>query len=103
MPMLAAAAAVIVPTDTQDDDVMRALIDNAGPIAMCFVVALGIALVFLYRSMRKQMSRIDPSIPESDRERARDAADELPLAPDGPADPAGPAVDEPSDDEPTVR
>ncbi|MHB1065849.1 MAG: hypothetical protein ACYC2Z_00250 [Candidatus Nanopelagicales bacterium] len=47
----------------QDPDVLRKLIDDAGPIAFAFVIALGVALFVLFRSMNKQMKRIDPNLP----------------------------------------
>ena len=55
-------------------DAMSKLIDDAGPIAMAFVVALGVAIYFLWRSMRKQMARIDPSLTPGpdDIEQAKD-------------------------------
>ena len=60
----------------EDPDVLSRLIDDAGPIAMAFVVAIGIALFFLFRSMSKQLKRIDPELPAGvdDREQARDRA-----------------------------
>ena len=68
--MIAAIARVLV--ETTDPDVQKSLIDDAGPIAMAFVVALGIAMVFLWKSMSKQMKRIDPNLPagHEDREQA---------------------------------
>jgi hypothetical protein len=66
------AALANVLAETTDPDEQRSLIDNAGPIAMAFVVVLGIAVFLLYRSMTKQMKRIDPSLPSGrdDREQA---------------------------------
>lgn len=55
----------------QDPDVLRKLIDDAGPIAFAFVIVLGVALFWLFRSMNKQMKRIDPDLPS---ERADDAS-----------------------------
>ncbi len=46
-----------------DPDQMRRLIDNAGPLAMAFLVVLGVAIWLLFRSMRKQLGRIDPDLP----------------------------------------
>lgn len=39
------------------DDAMKSVIDKAGPIALLFVLALGVALFFLIRSMNKQLKR----------------------------------------------
>ena len=49
--------------DAFNDDVMSALIDNAGPIAMLFVVLIAIALFFLFRSMKRQLKRVDENFP----------------------------------------
>ena len=49
--------------DAFNDDVMSALIDNAGPIAMLFVVLIAIALFFLFRSMKRQLRRVDENFP----------------------------------------
>jgi len=61
-------------TETSDPDQQRSLIDQAGPIAGLFVLVLGIAIFFLWKSMSKQMKRIDPSLPtgRDDREQALD-------------------------------
>lgn len=57
-----------------DPDAMRKLIDNAGPLAMAFLVALGVAIWLLFRSLRRQLGRIDPELPPGpkDLEQARD-------------------------------
>lgn len=61
-------------TETADPDQQRSLIDQAGPIAGLFVLVLGIAIFFLWKSMTKQMKKIDPSLPtgRDDREQALD-------------------------------
>ena len=46
-----------------DDDAMKSVIDKAGPIALLFVVLLGIALYFLWRSMNRQLKRVDENLP----------------------------------------
>lgn len=48
----------------QDQDQMKSVIDQAGPVAMAFVVALGIAVFLIWKSMSKQMKRIDPNLPK---------------------------------------
>jgi hypothetical protein len=60
--------------ETTDPDQQRSLIDDAGPIAGAFVLSLGIAIFFLWRSMSKQLKKIDPSLPSGrdDREQALD-------------------------------
>ncbi len=72
--LLAVHAAVL--TETADPDEQKTLIDNALPIAGLFVLVLLIAVFFLWRSMNKQIKRIDPSLPEGrdDREQAMDRA-----------------------------
>jgi hypothetical protein len=71
----------------EDEDQMKSLIDDAGPIAMAFIVLLGVALFFLWRSMNKQLKRIDPALPE-----------EEPAEPVIPEDPDGPTASGPDDD-----
>ena len=62
--------------ETTDPDVQKSLIDNALPIAGLFVLALLVAVFFLWRSMTKQMKKIDPTLPagRDDEEQARDRA-----------------------------
>ena len=66
-------AAIIRLADDQQSQ-MGKLIDDAGPIAGTFVLVLGIALFFLWRSLSKQIKRIDPALPagEHDEEQERD-------------------------------
>ena len=66
---------VMVIADDQQDE-MSKLIDDAGPVAGLFVLVLGIFVFLLWRSMRKQLKRIDPTLPEGrhDREQAADRA-----------------------------
>lgn len=60
----------------QDPSKLQEIIDQAGPIAGLFVLLLGIALWLLFRSMNRQMKRIDPALPmgRHEQERAEDAA-----------------------------
>lgn len=46
-----------------DQDELKAVIDRAGPIAMMFVIALGIAIFVIWRAMKRSISRIDPELP----------------------------------------
>lgn len=71
----ALATAAVVAEDI-DPDSRESLIDNALPIAGLFVLVLLVAMFFLWRSMSKQMKKIDPSLPDGpdDREQARDRA-----------------------------
>lgn len=46
-----------------DQDELKAVIDRAGPIAMMFVIALGIAIFIIWRAMKRSISRIDPELP----------------------------------------
>lgn len=71
-----AVAASVVADDSEDQ--MKKLIDDAGPIAMFFIVLLGVALFFLWRSLNRQMKKIDPDLPTDE-----EAADESDLAPGG--------------------
>lgn len=61
-------------SETVNPDEQRQLISGALPIAGLFVLVLGLALFFLWRSMTKQMRKIDTSLPEGrdDREQALD-------------------------------
>jgi hypothetical protein len=63
-----------IPHETTDPDILRQLVDSALPIAGLFVLVLGVVVFFLWRSMRRQMSRIDPSLPggANDRLQAED-------------------------------
>ena len=71
----ALATAAVVAEDI-DPDSRESLIDNALPIAGLFVLVLLVVMFFLWRSMSKQMKKIDPSLPDGpdDREQARDRA-----------------------------
>ena len=63
-----------VVAETSDPDQMKVLVDNALPIAGLFVLVLGVAMYFLWRSLNKQVKKIDPSLPagEHDREQELD-------------------------------
>ncbi len=60
--------------DPPDVEQQQQLISGALPIAGLFILVLGIALYLLWRSMRKQIGRIDASLPAGadDREQALD-------------------------------
>ena len=58
-----------------DQEELKAVIDRAGPIALLFVVALGVAVFFIARSMNRQMKKINPDLPKGVDEQRR-AADE---------------------------
>lgn len=49
--------------EVADDDAMKSVIDNAGPIAMLFVVLIAVAMFFLFRSMKRQLKRVDEHFP----------------------------------------
>ncbi len=59
-----------------DPDTKESLIDGALPIAGLFVAVLMFVVFLLWRSMSKQMRKIDPSLPDGpdDQEQARDRA-----------------------------
>lgn len=71
-----AAAVGSVLAEEVDPEARATLIDNALPIAGLFVLVLLGVMYLLWRSMSKQMKRIDPSLPNGpdDREQARDRA-----------------------------
>lgn len=48
---------------------LKPLIDAAIPISGLFVLALAIAIYFLWRSLNKQVSRINPELPAGPHER----------------------------------
>lgn len=45
------------------DDAMKSVIDQAGPIALAFILLLGVALVVLYKSMNRQLKKVDENLP----------------------------------------
>jgi hypothetical protein len=53
---------------------LSSVIDSAGPVAGLFVLLLAVAVVVIWRSMNRQIKRIDPSLPmgRDDREQAAD-------------------------------
>lgn len=55
------------------DDPLKPLIDKAIPISGLFVLALAVAVFFLWRSMNKQVRRINPDLPEGAADLQRDA------------------------------
>lgn len=59
----------------ETDPDLSAVIDGAGPITGLFVLLLVVALVFIFRSMARQMRKISPELPEGrdDRQQAEDA------------------------------
>lgn len=61
MTLLALVAAL--PAETTDPDEQQSLISGALPIAGVFVALLLVAVFFLWRSLRKQIGKIDTSLP----------------------------------------
>jgi len=55
---------------------LEQVIDKAGPIAGLFVLVLGIALFLLFRSMSKQLKKVNPELPmgKDDLQQAQDRA-----------------------------
>ena len=49
--------------EAADDEAMKSVIDKAGPIAMLFVVLIAVALYLLFRSMKRQLKRVDEQFP----------------------------------------
>ena len=72
MTLLSLLAAV--PAETTNPEEQQALISGALPIAGLFVAVLLVAVFFLWRSLRKQIGKIDSSLPagRDDREQALD-------------------------------
>jgi len=65
---LGVLAAVAAPSSNSDDI-------GAGVIAFLIVAAMGVALVFLLRSMNKQLQKITPAPGAGDGEDAKEPAD----------------------------
>ncbi len=65
---------LVVIAETTDPVKQQQLISGALPIAGLFVLVLGIALFFLWRSLNKQIGRIDADLPSGPdaAEQARD-------------------------------
>ena len=72
IPTLVLAGLVLAEEPNPDE--LKVQVDNALPIAGLFVLLLLIAVFFLWRSMSKQMKKIDPNLPagRDDREQAMD-------------------------------
>jgi len=66
--------AQVLPAETVNPEEQQSLISGALPIAGIFVLALLIALFVLWKSMNKQMRKIDSSLPSGrdDQEQALD-------------------------------
>lgn len=56
-----------------DDEGVKIAIGEAGPIAFLFVLAMGIAVFIIFRSMNKQMKRISPDLPKGTDDRRQEA------------------------------
>jgi hypothetical protein len=56
------------------DTDMSSIIDSAGPITGLFILLVAIAIFVIWKSMNRQMKRIDPNLPmgRDDREQAAD-------------------------------
>jgi hypothetical protein len=57
-----------------NDQEMSSLIDSAGPITGLFVALVAVAIFVIYKSMTRQMKRINTDLPmgPDDREQAAD-------------------------------
>ena len=73
----AAWASVALDANEDKQNEIAKLIDDAGPIAGLFVLVLGIALFLLWRSMSKQLKRIDPGLAEGPGDREQDLDEQL--------------------------
>ena len=63
----------MVTVEMASDD-LNSLIEGAGPMAGLFMLLLAGAVVVIWKSMNRQMKRIDPSLPMG-REDGEQAAD----------------------------
>jgi hypothetical protein len=61
--------AAVAASSSSSDDV------SAGVVAFLIVAAMGVALVFLLRSMNKQFRKITPAPGDTDGEEAKEPAD----------------------------
>jgi hypothetical protein len=59
----------------ETDRQLSELIDGAGPVTGLFVLLLVVALIIIFRSMAKQMRKINPDLPlgPEDRQQAEGA------------------------------
>ena len=55
--------------DPTDD--LNAVIDGAGPIAGLFILLLGIAVFIIWKSMNRQLKKIDSNLPPGRADRRR--------------------------------
>lgn len=55
------------------EDNLKPLIDAAIPLSGLFILILAVAVFFLWRSLNKQVRKIDPSLPEGEHDLERDA------------------------------
>jgi hypothetical protein len=55
--------------DATDD--LNSVIDGAGPIAGLFMLLLGIAIFVIWKSMNRQLKKIDPNLPPGRADRLR--------------------------------
>ncbi len=65
------ASVALDTTDEKQSEIAK-LIDDAGPVAGLFVLVLGIVLFFLWKSMSRQLKRIDPSLPAGPDQREQE-------------------------------
>ena len=60
--------------DATDD--LNSVIDGAGPIAGLFILLLGIAIFVIWKSMNRQIKKINPDLPPGRSDRLRMADEE---------------------------
>jgi hypothetical protein len=60
--------------DPTDD--LNSVIDGAGPIAGLFMLLLGIAIFVIWKSMNRQIKKINPDLPPGRADRLRMADEE---------------------------
>ena len=59
------------------------VIDGAGPITGLFVLLLGVAVFFIWRSLNKQMKKVDATLPGGPEDTKHIAAEQTESAPTG--------------------
>lgn len=70
-------AAIVLPAEAVDPAGQQQQIAGALPIAGIFVALLGVALFILWRSLNKQIRKIDDTLPEGPDDRQQELDREL--------------------------
>lgn len=73
--LLAETQGPLTPPET--DESLSSVIDSALPIAGLFIALLAIAIVLLWLSMRRQIKKVDPDLPDGPGDKQRELDAEL--------------------------